>query len=329
MMEQPPEKISIVIPCYNASGYLAESLQALNRQSVVRARYEVIVVDDGSTDDTFQVAEPLCDKCIRTTNRGPAAARNTGVNESSGSLILFTDADCIPQPDWIEKMIAPFDNPDIVGVKGAYRTRQTRLVARFVQAEYEVKYARMAKQPFIDFIDTYSAGFRRDIFLELGGFDERYPGASVEDQEFSFRVAEAGYKMVFMPDAIVTHRHAETLRHYFRKKMNIGYWKTMVLKRHPTKMARDSHTPQLLKLQLPLAFLMVATLLVKPWITWIPVIGTTGVFLICGFPEILHCYKRYGLMQAVSSPIIMWVRSIGLGLGLLRGILFSVGQSGP
>ena len=327
MAGQSPKKISVIIPCYNASGYLSECLKALKRQSVDRDRYEIIVVDDGSSDDTFQVAEPVCDKCIRTVNRGPAAARNTGVNKSSGALILFTDADCIPQPDWIEKMIAPFDDPDIVGVKGAYRTQQTRLVARFVQAEYEVKYARMAKQPFIDFIDTYSAGFRRTVFQELGGFDERYPGASVEDQEFSFRVAEAGHKMVFVPDAIVTHRHAETLGHYFRKKMNIGYWKTMVLKRHPTKMVRDSHTPQLLNLQLPLAFLMAATFLAAPWITWFPLISITAVFLISGFPEILHCLRRCGLMPAICSPIIMWVRSVGLGLGLIRGTLFPAGKS--
>jgi cellulose synthase/poly-beta-1,6-N-acetylglucosamine synthase-like glycosyltransferase len=327
MAEALRRDISIIIPCYNAAGYLTECLAALNQQSMARDRYEVIVVDDGSTDNTAQVAEGVCDRCIRTPNRGSAAARNRGVRESTGSVLLFTDADCVPRHDWIEKMTVPFDDPEISGVKGVYRTRQAGLVARFVQAEYEVKYSRMIKQVWIDFVDTYSAGFRRYVFTGLGGFDERYPGASVEDQEFSFRVAEAGYRMVFVPDAVVWHRHADSLGRYFRKKMNIGYWKVLVLKRHPGKLVRDSHTPQLLKLQLPIAFLMPATLLMAPFTTWIPFYGVAGVFLVAGGREILHCYRRYGIVLAACSPVILWVRSTGLGLGLLQGLVHSMKRS--
>lgn len=327
MADHSCRDISVIIPCFNASGYLSECLESLNRQTMQRDRYEIVVVDDGSSDNTAQVAESACDKCIRTPNRGSAAARNRGVNESGGALLLFTDADCVPRHDWIEKMTAPFVNPEISGAKGVYQTRQTGLVARFVQAEYEVKYSRMMKQTCIDFVDTYSAGFRRCVFTGLGGFDERYPGASVEDQEFSFRVAEAGHKMVFVPDAVVWHRHADSLGRYFRKKMNIGYWKVLVLKRHPGKLVRDSHTPQLLKLQLPIAFLMAAALLSAPFTTLIPFFIAAGFFLGAGGREILHCYRRYGIVLAAYSPVLLLVRSTGLGLGLLRGLIHSMKRS--
>lgn len=318
-----------MIPCYNAEKHVARCLEALGEQTVERHRYEIVVVDDGSGDRTSTIAAPLCDRLIRITNSGPASARNKGVAESSGDLILFTDSDCVPQRDWIEKMIEPFGNAEVAGVKGAYRTEQARWVARFVQAEYEFKYRRMAKLRFIDFVDTYAAAFRRTVFLELGGFDERFPGASVEDQEFSFRLAEAGFRMVFVPDAIVFHHHADTLAWYFRKKKNIGYWKVMVLRRHPGKIVADSHTPQSLKLQLPLAFLLGLSVIAIP-VTGLVLTGLcTLLFLLSGLPEILHCYAGWGIVSAARAPIALWVRSMGLGLGLISGFLGAFGDNRP
>ena len=111
----------------------------------------------------------------------------------------------------------------------------------------------MAGVESIDFVDTYSAAYRRDIFLANGGFDSTFPTASVEDQEFSFRLAEKGYRLVFVPAAKVFHRHNHTLSAYIRRKFLIGYWKVLVTRRHPGRAVRDSHTPQALKLQMGLA----------------------------------------------------------------------------
>jgi len=174
----------------------------------------------------------------------------------------------------MEKMLKPFDNPEVAGTKGAYRSSQKELVARFVQVEYEGKYEYMSGFDSIDFIDTYSAGFRRTVFLELNGFDTSFPGASVEDQEFSFRMHEQGHKMVFVPDAVVRHRHADYAAWYFKKKFRIGFWKVKVLKRHPGKIKHDTHTPPGLKLQIPVAFL-------------IPVSGFIPLFQ--PFPFLLLC----------------------------------------
>ncbi|MCX6023687.1 MAG: glycosyltransferase, partial [Chloroflexi bacterium] len=150
--------------------------------------------------------------------------------------------------------LEPFADPAVQGAKGVYETAQTALVARLVQFEYHDKYRRMAGEPRIDFVDTYSAAYRRSTFLRFGGFDTRFPGASVEDQELSFRMAEAGCKMVFAPLAVVRHIHAATLPDYLRKKFRIGFWKVLVHARHPGKLQRDSHTPPSLKLQIPLIY---------------------------------------------------------------------------
>src|SRR6185437_16896605 len=108
-------------------------------------------------------------------------------------------------------MLAPFDDPETVGVKGAYRTRQKHIVARFVQVEYEDRYRRMAKFSNIDFIDTYSAAFRRDKFLEARGFDTNFPVACAEDAELSYRMSACGWRMEFAPEAIVYHTHTATV----------------------------------------------------------------------------------------------------------------------
>ncbi len=216
-------------------------------------------------------------------------------------------------------MLKPFQESGVSGVKGIYRTDQTKLVARFVQAEYESKYEYMRTQETIDFIDTYSAGFRRDIFLALGGYDESFPGASVEDQEFSFRMHEAGYIMVFNPEAVVTHRHADTLRWYFRKKFNIGYWKVKVLRLHPGKIVKDSHTPVGLKLQIPLAFMFCVFLLFSPLIGIAPLIFTSLIFIFSGAGELRQCMKKKEPLLVVAAPFILFTRSIALGSGLLAG----------
>jgi cellulose synthase/poly-beta-1,6-N-acetylglucosamine synthase-like glycosyltransferase len=216
--------------------------------------FEIVVVDDGSTDNTAAVIMHFADvRLIRQANAGPAAARNRGAREATGSLILFTDDDCVPEPDWMEQMLAGFRDPEVVGTKGAYRTRQTGLIARFVQIEYEDRYRLVARQTDIDFIDTYSAAFRRHRFLEMGGYDTSFPVACAEDVDLSYRMSVRDWKMRFAPSAIVYHTHPDTLSAYLRKKYKFAYWRMLAVRKNPSKGVKDSHTPQIMKLQLMLA----------------------------------------------------------------------------
>ncbi len=244
--------ISVVVPAYNAAKTICNCVRALTRQSVPRGTYEVIVVDDGSTDETASMAEAAGARVVRQSNQGPAAARNRGVAAACGDLILFTDADCEPATDWIERMSAPFADPRIMGVKGAYRSLQREPMARLAQAEFEDKYARLRRHETIDFIDTYSAAYRRSVFLQAGGFDETFPLASVEDVELSFRLAEQGVRLVFAPEAQVYHAHVTSLVHYMRRKARYGFWRALVYRWHPGKIQGDTYTDPVLKIQFAL-----------------------------------------------------------------------------
>ena len=312
--------ISIIVPVRNGEQTLAGCLAGLLAQTLPRDRYEIIVVNDGSTDHTQTVAGQAGVVCISISPSGPAAARNRGALAARGEWLFFTDADCAPAPDWAERLLAAFADPNVVGAKGAYRTREQGRVPRFVQLEYLSKYERMARLPSIDFIDTYSAAYRRDTFLANGGFDTSFPTASVEDQEFSFRLARKGYKLVFAPDAIVYHRHDLNLADYVRRKFWIGYWKSFLLRRHPEKMLKDSHTPVSQRLQIALlgaAGIALGLSWLSPAVGMV-CLGLSLLFALTTIPFLVFVHKNDSPIL-LAAPILLVARALALGAGLLVG----------
>jgi glycosyltransferase involved in cell wall biosynthesis len=314
--------ISVIVPAFNAAETLGRCLAALSKQTLPPG--EILVVDDGSRDETAEIANLYSVRVISQANAGPAAARNTGAQAARGDLILFTDADCAPALDWVERMVAPFADPVVAGAKGVYETTQTEPVARFVQIEYEDKYDRMLGQEGIDFIDTYSAAYRRGIFLEAGGFDTSFPTASVEDQEFSFRLAGAGKRLVFMQNARVAHIHDRTLFEYIQRKFWIGYWKALVTRRHPSKLASDSHTPQTLKLQMALVgaggvLLVLGAMLRRIRIArW--ALAFWAAFGCSTWPFVNKAWRKDRAV-ALLAPLFLFARAWALGIGFLLGNL--------
>jgi len=309
-----------VVPAYNAEGTIDSCIVALAKQTVPGGRYEVIVVDDGSTDGTAAHAEKRGVRVLRQTNQGAAAARNHGAREARGELLLFTDADCVPAANWIEEMVKPFEDPKVAGVKGVYRSRQPELAARFIQVEYEQKYERMRRRPEIDFIDTYSAAFRRELFLSYNGFDTSFPSASVEDQEFSFRLAENGHKMVFQPTAAVFHRHQPTFLGYLRRKFYVAYWKVRVLVKHPKKVGGDAHTPESLRLQIVLVYAFAVSLLAALLFPRALVFAglSLAAFLASTLPFVFFAWDRDPSI-ARMAPGVLFLRSIAFCAGLVAG----------
>ncbi len=315
---------TVIVPAYNAGDAIGRCLAALQQQESV-GQLEIIVVDDGSSDNTAEIAAAYGVKVIQQINQGPAAARNAGARVAHGNLLLFTDADCEPTPKWAHYLISAFADPEVVGAKGSYLSRQRELIARFTQLEYEERYRHMRHFRTIDFIDTYSAAYRRETFLAAGGFDTIFPSASVEDQEFSFRLARQGHKMIFVPQATVYHRHNSTLRHYMRRKFGIGYWKALVMRRYPERLTRDSHTPTSVRVQMILLpFILVALLitLFKPR-TWRLGLAELAAFYGTDGPFLKRIWQQDKLV-AVAALLFLPLRAAALTSGFLWGsIIFS------
>lgn len=318
-------RVSVIIPAYNAEKTIGRCLHALMNQDYPE-KYEVIVVDDGSTEDTPNIVKKFKAHLVTQENSGPAAARNRGAAEAGGDVLLFTDSDCEPQENWISEMIKPFRNHhEIVGVKGAYRSRQKEIVARFIQLEYEDKYSFMRRDRYIDFIDTYSAGFRKDVFLKMDGYDTEFPVACAEDIELSYRISNKGYKMFFNPDAIVFHMHPTRLVDYLKKKQKFAYWRMLAVKKNPNKMVKDSHTPQMMKFQLLFPPAIIATAVFELiyrgnfYLTFSLLI----LFMLTALRFTIKALKG-DLIAGMISPILLFLRAAAQFWGVSRGIIYNM-----
>jgi GT2 family glycosyltransferase len=174
----------------------------------------------------------------------------------------------------------------------------------------------------IDMVDTYSAGFRKEIFLALGGFDTRFPKADNEDTEFSYRMAAQGYMMVFAPRAVVRHlNHPDSVLRYFRLKFGRGFWRLMVYRMHPERMVKDSYTPQTLKLQIILLFLGligVFVLFASLFLGTILLVGSSLFFLALTFP-FFRIACRHDRSVAFLSPLLLALRAVAIGSGVAWG----------
>jgi len=315
-------QISIVVPAYNAEQTIGDCLDGLRAQAA--AGTEIIVVDDGSRDATCGLAQARGATVLTQANRGAAAARNLGAQTARGDLVLFIDADCVPAANWIEAMSAPFADPEIVGACGMKRTRQRGIVPRFIQMEFDYRYDNERQRHAIDFIDSGTAAYRREVFLRCGGFDTRL--ADAEDTDLSYRLSEAGYRMAFADGAVVYHAHPEALIEYLRRKFVYAYWRSQVYARHPRKIASDSRTPQTQKIQGVLAGLLLAALLALPlwrdaagWVGWL-VGGLVGLLVLTTLPFVAR-YLRRDWRVALLAPWFIGLAAFAGGAGIALGLL--------
>jgi len=318
-------EVSIVIPAYNSEKTIEKTLKAVLSQKFPKNKYEIIVVDDGSNDRTRKIVKKFKKiKLLRQKHRGPATARNLGVEKSRGEIILFTDADCIPNKNWIKNMTIPFKNTNTVGVAGTYKTlNKQSLIARFVGYEIEERHERIKRKKYIDFIGTYSAAYRKDIFLKFKGFDDRFSMASGEDPDFSFRISKAGLRIVFQPNAFVFHSHPSNLLKYLKQKYDRAFWKVLLYRKHPKKMFGDVYTPRTLFLQVYFTELGLVSLLLTLIQSWF-----LYSFLIFIFLSLLLNYRFYFYVWkkekpvAIISPFIFLLRNIYSIVAIMHGMLY-------
>ena len=228
--------VTVVVCAYNAEDTIGECLDALGR-----LRYpdvEVIVVNDGSTDETAAIAARHAGvRLIDTSNRGLAAARNIGLAHASGDIVAYTDADVRVDPDWLMHLVQRFDDSDVVAAGGPNIAPPddpwvAQCVARSPGAPTHV----LLDDRFAEHVPGCNCAFRREALLEIDGFDPRFLRAG-DDVDVCWRLQARGGKIGFAPAALVWHRHRATVRAYLRQQMGYGEGETWLMQRHPEKFA--------------------------------------------------------------------------------------------
>jgi GT2 family glycosyltransferase len=212
-------KVSLIIPVFNQTTVLLDTLTCLRRQSYPAKDFEVIVVDDGSAEDLhFPIAHlelPFHYSIIRTENRGPAAARNLGAKHAKAEILLFLDADMLAVPNLLEAHLQAQEiHPRalVIGLRKIHLTPRTPLFMQIIDVDTNPR-----RTP-IDFpeILTSNLSLTKTAFMEIGGFDEQL--MRWEDVEFGYRAKQAGFDLVFLPEAVAYHEHPISFRQFCEKQ---------------------------------------------------------------------------------------------------------------
>jgi glycosyltransferase involved in cell wall biosynthesis len=236
--DQPP-RVSIIVPVRNGADTITECITALQRQTL--PAHEIIVIDNGSTDDTVKSLEPFDIRLLHEAKRGSYAARNTGLRSARGDLVYFTDADCVAPPDTLKRLVGTLLERDVAGVGGQVLTsRSENWVARFSDVAGFLTSDRLrgevARSPHI-FLSggllTANVLYRRSVFDAVGQFDESL--LSGGDYEMCWRILAAGHRLFFEPEAHVRHRPRLTLRRLARQFYTYGFWQPRLLRRQPER----------------------------------------------------------------------------------------------
>lgn len=316
--------VSIVIPAYNSEKTIGECLLSLLNQSIKDK--EIIVVDDESTDNTARIVKQFNQvKYLYQKRAGPAKARNLGIKNANGAIIAFIDSDCIAAENWLEQMLASFNDERVMGVQGAYKSNQKEFIAKFVQLEIEERYKFLKKAKNLDWAGSYSAAYRKKALREVNYFDESFPKASGEDPELSFKLQEHGYSLVFNPNAIVWHKHPSKLIDYLKTKFSHAFYRVNLYSKHKQKIIKDSYTPQVLKLQIILFYLLLITLagaIAVPELITLAALSLV-LFFVTTIPFALFALKK-NISIGVASPFIIFLRSAVFGFGLIFGSINKV-----
>lgn len=306
--------ISVVVPVYNGDKTVKKTIEALLSQKTGKS-YEIIVVDDGSTDDTPNIIKNYPIKIITQRNAGPSAARNTGWNAASGEIVAFTDSDCVPVPNWIEAIVKHFEDTSVGGVGGTYETENKgSILATYIGEDIKFRHDRLGKE--IEATGTFSAAFRTKLLEQVGGFDESYKKATAEDFDLCFAIRKTGHKILYEPMAVVGHYHKQNLFKYIKSQFWYAVWRVYLYNKYRDMAKGDQYTPITTLIQVPVALLFLVSLVPAIFIEKIYIIPTVfmGILMALTIPFI-----RYEMRK---NPVIA---VIGVFMQLIRNFVWAGG----
>lgn len=331
-MSAAPQQIavSVVVPVFNRSQELQRVLVALARQSLPRERFEVLVCDDGSTEDLgtlidgFRGTSGLSVRQLRQTNQGAGAARNLGLAEASGEIVAFTDSDCEPDANWLVALTEPFADRDVGIVGGLVDSLAAdHLSGRCVNFLMSSSLgAGGARDPRSAIRMSYypragNMAVRRQLALSAGGFPTTSHG---EGLEFSGKIIHQGYRAEFATAARVLHNEKRSLRQVLREAFRKGLARV--------RLARQCEMHELIHaipalfclylLALPLAYWMTRES-PQGWYTALLPVTTYALALVVLSIQAATAFRSP--VVGIAIPLYAMLLHVGYGAGYLAGWL--------
>ncbi len=308
------ESVSVIINAYNEEEDIPDCLDSLDEQTY--DDFELVVIDDGSTDGTMEVVESYSDKfelrTYRVSHVGLRKSRRIGFSKAKGDILVNIDADEVLREDFLENLTEPFEDEGVGAVGGRLESEGEGWVTEAYGALNEGFYGLRAEDEGVDWIQGGCAAFRRKALREVGGLaDERVS----EDKDISWKMKDEGWKVLLQESAVAHHKDPQTLRSVMNREYDIGKREYFLLKEHKNRMswkelARFSSLIGLILLGLVPFYFPLIMLLV------IGVIGLIGgvVYLIRGTTE------GFSGKIYLTASVVLFLINLAWSLGFIKRI---------
>jgi len=238
-LDGPWPRISVVVCTHNGARTLPECLERL--RGLCYPNFETIVVNDGSTDASGELARSYGVKVVETPHRGLSFARNAGIDAASGEIVAFLDDDAYPDHDWLHYVAASLWAGSNAGIGGPnIPPPQDSLVAECVAVAPGAPIHVLISDREAEHLPGCNMAFRTAALREIGGFDERFKAAG-DDVDLCWRLQDAGETLGFSAGAVVTHRRRDTVRRYLKQQFGYGKAEALLEQKWPNRHNRAGY----------------------------------------------------------------------------------------
>ena len=243
--------VDVVLAVRNEARRIGACIESLIAQDYPAQLVRIFVADNGSTDDTVEIASRYSVTVLRESKAGSAAARNLAMQNSNADLVAFFDGHCIANKCWISSMSARFEDLRVGGAQARIENAATdpRVIA-YLQSSGMDDYDHVLEDTVYGAHNVYpwilsgNCMYRRDVVQALGGFDERLPAC--EDVDLAWKVVLSGYMLVNCPDASVVHWNDDDWQHFVKKSWRQGRGSAVLAKRYLPHGARNAFAPAMI-----------------------------------------------------------------------------------
>ena len=312
-------KVSIVIPAYNAARTITKTLEACVNQSYPKENFEVIIADDGSTDTTADIVKSFPVKYLFQKNSGPATARNIGWRAAKGDIILFTDSDCVPEKEWITKMLAMFNAGDVAAVGGTYGNVNPEYIVSLC-IHHEILYRHSTLTEYVKYLGSFNLGIRKKVLEELNGFDESYKIACGEDADLTYRISYKDYKLRFSRGVEVGHHFPTSFFKFLKQQFWRGYWLMKIFRNHSKRLGNDGYSKFRDTIQPPMYLLILVMIPLCYFKIFLIAWLVLNVFaILIHTPVVAFGIKRSGNYKLLFLYLMLYMRGFFWATGCVRG----------
>lgn len=321
---------TVIVPTFNRRDEIIELLDSLNRQSINNDLFEIIIVDDGSTDDTESIINDIISgsqlniRLLKQDHKGPGEARNLGMSNAQGEYFIFIDSDCIADENWLEAYRLELTKNKPAGFGGP-----DKVLPEFSPVQKAIDYSMTSfittggirghskKKISKYYPRSFNMGVRADIVKKIGGMNQLRHG---QDIEFSHRIISTGEPVIKVAGAVVYHKRRISIKKFFRQVFNWGVARINLYK-IDSGMLEPVHFFPALGTIISIVIILLAVIFPSSFL-WLILAGLFILMLMAVHGVIKYKDSRVLIYIPIIVPVQIWGYGIGFISAFIRRIIF-------